>query len=97
MFSELCQPPVQYYITADRSASIINTVGSSVGRCAYSHFIGKRGLGSEEYKLALQRTQVQQTEGLRSGVHTGCVPAKFKPNLFTVSITFLVLLRISEN
>lgn len=55
----------------------------------------ERGLGGEEYQLALQRTQVQQTEGLRSGVHTDCVPAKFKPNLFTVSITFLTLLRIS--
>lgn len=56
----------------------------------------ERGLGGEEYKLDLQRTQVQQTEGLRSGVHTGCVPAKFKPNLFTVSITFLAFLRISH-
>lgn len=54
----------------------------------------ERGLGAEE---ALQKTQVQQTEGLWGGMHTGCVPAKFKPNLFTVSITFLTLLRISEN
>lgn len=52
----------------------------------------ERELSGEE---ALQRTQVQQTEGLRNGVHTGCVPAKFKPNLFTVSITFLTLLRFS--